>query len=81
MPVWGAKTSDEPLNTPEERVLKYFQEDHVRRYGADIENRLRAADLAVETLRMGDLDLHVVLRHGLSDLCGNEVFLTSQVAA
>jgi SAM-dependent methyltransferase len=81
VPVWGAKTSDEPLNTPEERVLKYFQEDHVRRYGADIEHRLRAADLAVETLRLGDLDLQVVLRHGLSDLCGSEVFLTSKAAA
>jgi hypothetical protein len=30
---------------------------------------------------MGDLDLHVVLRHGLSDLCGNDVFLTSKAAA
>ena len=81
VPVWGAKTSDEPLNTPEERVLKYFQEDHVRRYGADIESRLRAADLALETLRLRDLDLHVVLRHGLSDLCGSDVFLTSKAAA
>lgn len=61
-------------------MLKYFQEDHVRRYGADIESRLRAADLAVETLRMGDLDLHVVLRHALSDLCGADVFLATKAA-
>jgi SAM-dependent methyltransferase len=81
VPVWGAKTSDEPLSTPEERVSKYFQEDHVRRYGSDIEHRLRAADLAVETLRTGDLDLQVVLRHGLADLCGSDVFLTSKIAA
>src|SRR5688500_2208820 len=81
VPVWGTQTCDEPLNTPAERVLKYFQEDHVRRYGADIEQRLRASDLAVETLRTGDLDLHVVLRHGLADLCGSDVFLTRKVAA
>ena len=81
VPVWGAKTSDEPLSTPEERISKYFQEDHVRRYGADIENRLRAADLAVETLGLSDLDLQVVLRHGLSDLCGTDVFLTRKAAA
>lgn len=81
VPVWGSKTTDEPLNTPEERVAKYFQEDHVRRYGADIEDRLRAADLKVETLRTDDLDLQVVLRHGLSDLCGNDVFLTTKAVA
>jgi len=81
VPVWGVTTCDERLNTPEERVLKYFQDDHVRRYGSDIENRLRAADLAVETLRTDDLDLQVVLRHGLSDLCGKDIFLTSKAAA
>jgi hypothetical protein len=53
----------------------------VRRYGTDIEDRLRAADLAVETLRMADLDLQVVLRHGLADLCGSEVFVTRKGAA
>jgi SAM-dependent methyltransferase len=81
VPVWGARTSEEPLHTPEERVSKYFQEDHVRRYGADIEERLRAADLAVETLRIGDLNLQVVLRHGLADLCASDVFLTRKLAA
>jgi SAM-dependent methyltransferase len=81
VPVWGAKTNDEVLKTPEERVLKYFQDDHVRRYGSDIENRLRSAGLIVETLRTDDLDLQVVLRHGLADLCGNDIFLTSKVAA
>jgi hypothetical protein len=35
----------------------------------------------VETLRTGDLDLQVVLRHGLADLCGSDVFLTSKIAA
>ena len=81
VPVWGATTCDEPLQSAEERVSKYFQEDHVRRYGADIENRLRSAALDVETLRTDDLDLQVVLRHGLVDLCGDEIFLTRKAAA
>lgn len=75
VPIWGAKTNDEPLSTPEERVMKYFQEDHVRRYGTDIEDRLKEADFSVETLRLDDLDLADVLRHGLADLCGADIFI------
>lgn len=78
VPLWGTVTREEILVTPEERVMQYFQEDHVRRYGSDILQRLEAAGLRVEVLRVDMLDLDVVLRHGLNDMAGNDLFLASK---
>jgi SAM-dependent methyltransferase len=79
VPLWGEVTREEVLATPEERVMQYFQEDHVRRYGADIRARLEEAGLDVEVLKTDMLDLDVVLRHGLNDMASNDIFLATRV--
>jgi SAM-dependent methyltransferase len=43
---------DPALTTPEERLGAYGQVDHVRIYGADFPDRLRAAGFGVETVDM-----------------------------
>lgn len=75
VPLWGAVTREEVLASPQERIQEYFQEDHVRRYGVDIVDRLRATGLSIETLTLKDIDLSRVLRFGLSDLAGAEIFV------
>ena len=35
------------MTTPEERLLHFEQSDHVRYYGADIRDRIRAAGFAL----------------------------------
>lgn len=79
VPLWGAITREESLGSARERIQQYFQEDHVRRYGADIRERLGGAGLDVQTLRLDEVDLDVVLRYGLSDLAGSDIFLTRKV--
>jgi Methyltransferase domain len=75
VPLWGAVTREEPLSSASERIQKYFQEDHVRRYGSDIHERLIETGLDVQVLRLDEVDLDVVLRCGLSDLAGSDIFL------
>ena len=79
VPLWGAVTREEPLSSASERVKHYFQDDHVRRYGSDIRERLVGAGLDVEVLRLDTVDLDVVLRCGLSDLAGSDIFFTRKV--
>ena len=80
VPLWGAVTREEPLSSASERVKHYFQDDHVRRYGSDIRERLVGAGLDVEVLRLDTVDLDVVLRCGLSDLAGSDIFFTRKVS-
>lgn len=43
------------ITDPEERLMLYGQRDHVRRYGWDYLDRLRAAGFAPEVIRLGDI--------------------------
>jgi SAM-dependent methyltransferase len=51
----GVATDEDPDASVEERLVRFGQADHVRYYGDDFEDRLRAAGLTVELVRMGDL--------------------------
>ena len=81
VPVWGAATREnEEFADENQRVLAYFQADHVRLYGRDFANRLEAAGLSVTTRHVEQLPLHIVLQCGLGDLPGREVFLARRAA-
>jgi SAM-dependent methyltransferase len=68
-PVDGAaeRTREDPrVDSPTERRRAFGQEDHVRVYGRDFTDRLRAAGFEVRVDRYVDaLDPGVVARHGL----------------
>ncbi|CAN5346262.1 hypothetical protein BH09ACT10_BH09ACT10_19540 [soil metagenome] len=51
----GVPTDEDPDAPVEERVRRFGQEDHVRYYGFDFEDRLAAAGLTVLQIRMSDL--------------------------
>jgi SAM-dependent methyltransferase len=50
------RTSEDPSAPPVERLRRFGQEDHVRIYGADFPDRLRAAGFDVEVERVDDAD-------------------------
>ncbi|KCZ87582.1 methyltransferase [Hyphomonas johnsonii MHS-2] len=58
VPTSGAKTyEDFSITAPEERLVHFGQEDHVRKYGFDIVGRLEACGLTVRTWpQEGELD-------------------------
>ncbi len=57
---------DETITSPAERERAFWQHDHVRLYAPDIADRLRAAGLEVEAVRIaGSLPADAVTRHGL----------------
>jgi SAM-dependent methyltransferase len=81
VPIWGAATREnEEFPDEAQRVLAYFQADHLRLYGRDFANRLEDAGLSVTTRDVEQLPLHVVLQCGLGDLPGREVFLAKRSA-
>jgi SAM-dependent methyltransferase len=45
VPLLGATTQEDPGATPEERVRRFGQADHVRLYGTDLKERIAAAGL------------------------------------
>jgi SAM-dependent methyltransferase len=56
VPVTGDRTFEDPrITDPREREKAFGQEDHLRRYGPDIVERLGAAGFAVEVTRASDL--------------------------
>ncbi len=50
----GLPTDEDPEAPPAERLRRFGQRDHVRFYGDDLEDRLRAAGLTVREVRMKD---------------------------
>lgn len=56
VPITVEVTVEDPsVTTPAERTRLYGQHDHVRRYGVDFTDRLRAAGFAIETIRARDV--------------------------
>jgi SAM-dependent methyltransferase len=75
IPVWGERTLDGPLDRQEDRLQLYFQEDHVRRYGRDVVDRMRGAGFDVQVRLPDHLPLQTVLRHALASASTCEVFV------
>lgn len=79
VPLWGFKTIEGDL-PPSERLRVYYQEDHLRRYGQDILERLSMDGLSVSVRNVQELELQLVLRCSLNDMASNDVFLLRKLA-
>lgn len=56
IPLFGEPTQEDPtVTSPEERLRLYGQEDHVRKYGPDVVDRLRESGFMVVELTAGDV--------------------------
>ena len=76
VPIGGATTDEDPsITDPAARARRFGQRDHVRLYGLDLAERLRAAGLAVTVLGPGGLDPGVVARERLTMPGCDELFL------
>lgn len=69
-----AKTYENPeVKTPAERVLHFGQSDHVRYFGADLRDRIRAAGFDLREFSAEEPDVH---RHGL--IRGEKIFIATK---
>jgi predicted SAM-dependent methyltransferase len=76
VPVYGDKTYENPeIKSPEERLKHFKQEDHVRLYGLDIENRLADVGFRVEVIRTSGVAAESVEKHVLEYPSTKEIFL------
>lgn len=67
VPVRGDTTDEDwTVTDPQERHRRYGQADHVRFYGLDIIDRLKAPGFLVTRLQVSQLDDELVARHGLA---------------
>jgi SAM-dependent methyltransferase len=73
---WAATYENPKLTTPEERKRHYGQADHVRYYGADVRQRIRAAGFALEEFTAEGED---VLTYALQR--GEKLFIARRPAA
>lgn len=78
VPITCEKTfEDSSIVDPKERLKAFGQEDHVRRYGPDYIERLRAAGFTVAITRVGDLaDSAEAARMGLTPASGEIFYCT-----
>lgn len=79
VPIWRRQTfEDHSVTDPKDRLRLFGQDDHVRLYGLDIEDRLRSAGFSVEAVTTRDFDPMIVGRHGLDYLTTGELFLCTK---
>jgi SAM-dependent methyltransferase len=73
VPIDGDNTFEDPsVSDPKDRLKLFGQEDHVRRYGLDFEERLREAGFKVERTRPGDfLSTIEIEKMGISKAAGD----------
>lgn len=55
VPLRGTRTDEDPQASPQERIARFGQADHVRYYGRDFDDRLRAAGLQITSFTSGEL--------------------------
>jgi len=80
VPITADKTfEDLSINTPEERLKVFGQENHVRRYGQDFVERLREAGFKVEVIKVNDLARpEEIVLMGLTPASGEIYYCTKQ---
>ncbi len=76
VPIGGAVTDEDPsVVTPEQRVERFHQKDHVRLYGIDIVERLKDAGFEVRVLTPYNCEEIDVQKMGLKSEFYKELFL------
>ena len=73
---WAATYEDQDVTTPAERFIHFGQSDHVRIYGRDLRDRIRAAGFGLEEFTAVEPD---VLTYGL--LRGETLFIATKPAS
>jgi ubiquinone/menaquinone biosynthesis C-methylase UbiE len=78
VPITAEKTYENPsIATPAERLRAFGQEDHCRRYGPDLVNRLREAGFTVEVTKVEELLSKAdAIRMGLTHASGDIHYCT-----
>lgn len=79
VPITAAATVEDPTETdPKERLRRFGQDDHFRRYGPDFLDRLRAAGFNVRVVRVPDLGLSPTeeTKMGLTPATGDLFYCT-----
>ncbi len=66
---------DDSVQTDEERLKHFLQEDHVRFYGLDIADRLQDAGFSVEVMDINQVPPKDVKRYGMEYPLTREIFL------
>jgi SAM-dependent methyltransferase len=68
VPLWDRPTEDGSYDIPpRERERRFGQWDHVRQYGPDFADRIRAAGFQLDLLSAGDVDPALAAREALGD--------------
>jgi tagatose-1,6-bisphosphate aldolase non-catalytic subunit AgaZ/GatZ len=70
---WSTTYETKAVTTPEDRMRHYGQSDHVRYYGADVRDRIRAAGFKLDEFTAEGED---VLTYGLAR--GEKVFVATK---
>ncbi|MGA7306640.1 MAG: class I SAM-dependent methyltransferase [Rhodothermales bacterium] len=78
VPIGANPTFEDPsITDPKERLRLFGQEDHVRNYGPDFADRLRAAGFKVDVFTVGELvGSDEAVRMGLTSGAGDIFFCT-----
>ena len=76
VPIWREVTYEDPtIDSEQDRLKHFYQQDHVRLYGLDIVDRMERVGFKVDVIRAQDLGPELVFHHALSLLSTNEVFV------
>lgn len=79
VPIYGQKTyEDSSIQSPEERLKHFYQEDHVRLYGLDIVRRLQNVGFNVNVIELSQLPDNQISKYGLDYPSTREIFLCSK---
>ena len=80
VPITANETIEDPSETdPMERIRRFGQKGHVRRYGPDYMERLTAAGFEVTRISAGDLVADAnIERYGLADPASEDLFYCSR---
>jgi len=79
VPIYGQKTyEDSTIQSPEERLKHFYQEDHVRLYGLDIVQRIENVGFEVNVIELSKLPDKDISKYGLDYPSTREIFLCSK---
>lgn len=79
VPLWHDRTDeDDSVTDRAERERRFFQFDHVRLYGYDIEDMLRGTGFDVEVIRPHHFAPEVIFRHQIAQVGNQEIFLCTK---
>lgn len=79
VPIYGWKTcEDSTIQSPEEKLKHFYQEDHVRLYGLDLIQCLKNVGFKVNVIEIPNLQDSCISKYGLDYPSTRELFLCSK---